>query len=430
MAPEERGRPELLPGGPDHHDRAAPPATEPERRARPDLLPEHRDRTARPPTERKLHDPAAPPPAKREHHDRAARPPASPGRRERPELLPVGHEDRYRAGLVAGGEGRRDRAALLLAGVRRVLPDAHREWGRAMAAELASIADPTERWGFARGCVWAAAAEFHLGRAAGHLAAVLGTLAALLAWVGAVGSPAPAAILYLTVPVLAAVCWRARQLGLFGPTGDGVGAGLLRGAGYLIAAGLVVTAVRHTHPATLEATDQGTGVLLMSTVAASFLIGLVSVLGRRSPATARVLVTGTGSGVAATAAWLTVMVVAPPIPPSIGWALTLTAAAAVAAVLANARPADTPVRCLLAGLIAITTTMVLIFFAVVALSRWGPDRLIPAIAPHALPADRVENSRIEIVDPYVVVLVLGAVAAAAASATAVFGRRRISRAGS
>src|SRR6185436_414858 len=103
-----------------------------------------------------------------------------------------------------------------------------------------------------------------------------------------------------------------------------------------------------------EEVDAGSGLLAIATVAASFLIGLVSVSAKRSAATTRVLVTGAGSALAATGLWLVVVLVAPPIPVSVGWALTATAVAAVVAVLANSRTTE---GSLLAGLLATTATM-------------------------------------------------------------------------
>jgi hypothetical protein len=60
---------------------------------------------------------------------------------------------------------------------------------------------------------------------------------------------------------------------------------------------------------------------------------------------------------------------------------------------------------------------------VVGLAHWGPDSLIPNITPHAPPAHRVAESRIEIVDPYVLILVLSAMAATALGLAAVVTRR-------
>ena len=316
-----------------------------------------------------------------------------------------------------------DWPARLLAGTARVVPAGRRDWGRAMQAELAAVEGRPDRWSFAWGCVRAAAAQFHLLRGAVHLLVALGTLVTLLAWATTVDYPPLTWILYVVASVLTAVCWEARRAGMLGPIGDGATAWLLRGCGYLIAGVIAAVAVTHAHPATLEATDAGTGLLAFTIIPASFLIGFTTVLAKRSAATRRVLVTAAGSGLAATAAWLVVVVVAPPIPASTGLALTLTGAAAVTAVLANAGRSSTTQGYLLAGLLAIVTTMALIFAGVVALAHWGPDRLIPNITPHALPGHRITESRIEIVDPYVLILVLGGLTAALLSLAAVVTRR-------
>ena len=316
----------------------------------------------------------------------------------------------------------RDRSARLLAAAVRVMPAGRRDWARAMQAELAAIAEPPQRRSFAWGCVRAAAVQFHLLRGAMHLLVVLGTLGTLLAWTATVDYPPLAWILYVMVSVLTCVCWAARRAGMLGPTGDGVTAWLLRGGGYLIAAAV---AVAHTHPATLEAADAGVGILMIAIVPASFLIGLAAVFAKRSAATVRVLTTAAGSGLAASVLWLALVVVTPPIPASVGWALALTGAAAVTAVLTNTDRSGTTQGCLLAGLLAMATAMALIFAGVVGLAHWGPDSLIPNITPHALPADRVAESRIEIVDPYVLMLVLSGLTATALSLAAVVTRRPV-----
>jgi hypothetical protein len=246
----------------------------------------------------------------------------------------------------------------------------------------------------------------------------------LLTWTATVDYPPLAWILYVVVSVLTAVCWEARRSGMLGPTGDGAAAWLLRGCGYLIAGGIVAVGVAHARPATLEATESGGAMLMLAVVPASFLIGLTTVLAKRSAATVPVLVTGAGSGLAATLIWLVLVVVSPPIPATVGWALALTGVATVAAVLVSSELSTTTQGCLLAGLLAITTTTVLVFAAVVGLAHWAPDSLIPAITPHALPADRVAESRIEIVDPYVLLLVLSGIAATALALAAVVTRKR------
>ncbi|GIE92455.1 hypothetical protein [Actinoplanes regularis] len=316
-----------------------------------------------------------------------------------------------------------DGPARLLAAAVRVMPAVRRDWGRAMQAELASIAERPERRSFARGCLRAAATEFHLLRGVVHLFVVLGTLGTLFSWTAAVDHAPLAWILSIVLSALATVCWEARRAGMLGPAGDGVTAWLLRGCGYLIALAIGTVAVAHAHPATLEAADAGDGILVFATVPASFLIGLAPTFAKRSAATGRVLVTAAGSGLATTMAWLLIVVVAPPIPASTGSVLALAGVSAAGAVLANSGRTGTAPGRLLAGLLATATTMVLIFTGVVLLAHWGPDSVIPHITPHALPANQITESRIEIVDPYVLILVLSAIAATVLGLAAVATRR-------
>jgi hypothetical protein len=308
-----------------------------------------------------------------------------------------------------------DRPARLLSAAVRLMPVERRDWGRAMHAELAAIDQPADRWSFAWGCLRAS----HLLRGVVHLFVVMGTLGALLAWIATVDYRPLFWILSAVASGLAAVCWQGRRTGMLGPTGDGVAAWVLRGGGYVIAVGVAGVALTHAHPATFEAADASDGVLAIGAVTGSFLIGLAAA---RAAAARRALVTGAGCALAATAVWLIAVLVAPPIPASTGGALAATTVAAVVAVLANARTAR---ESLLAGLLAVAGSMVLIFVTVLLLARFGPDSLIPDITPAALPGQHISESRIEIVDPYVLMMVLSAVAATALGVAAVVTRRPV-----
>jgi hypothetical protein len=316
-----------------------------------------------------------------------------------------------------------DTPARLLATAVRLMPAERRDWGRAMQAELTAIDAPPDRRDFAWGCVRAAAANFHLLRGAVHLIVVLGTLGTVLAWIATVDYPPIAAVLYVAATVLAAVCWGARRTGMLGPTGSGASAWLLRVCGYLVAGGIMAAGLSHLTPATLEAADDSVEVLVFSVIAAGFVLAVAAVCSRRSAATARVLATGVGSGLAGTLVWLVAVMVMPPIPPTVGWALAMTGIAAVTAVAANSGRAGTTAGCLLAGLLATATTMVSLFVVVVLLARLGPDSVIPSIMPHALPGHRISESRVEIVDPYMLILVLAGLAATALSVAGVITRR-------
>lgn len=320
--------------------------------------------------------------------------------------------------------GRRDLPDGLLATAVRALPAGRRDWGQAMRAELATVAPGRDRWGFALSCLRAVVAQGRPVLGGAHLIAVLVAATAVFVWATAMDYPPLVWGLYVVVATLAAVFWQARRDAMLGPIGDGGLAWLLRVGGYLLAGGIVAggiagTEVTRAHPGT----DAGTGALVFSVTGASYLIALATVCARRSAATARTLVTGAGAGLAAAAVWLAIVLLVPPIPASTGGALALTGIAAVTAAAANSSRGGTPQRGLLAALLAAATSMALIFVAVVLLASYGPDSLIPAITPHALPANRVSESRIEIVDPYILLVALGALTATALGVASVATRR-------
>jgi hypothetical protein len=308
----------------------------------------------------------------------------------------------------------------LLGTTLRLLPPGRRDWGTAMRAELTAVEGRRNRWSFAGGCLRALATQIHLLRAAVHLAVVLVTLGTVLVWTATIDYRPLAWPLDVVVSALAVVCRQARRSTMLGPTGDDAVAWLLRAGGYVLAAGIAALGLFHAHPGTTAEAEAGVRLLVTGVAVACYALGLVLVCARRSAATTRTLLTATGCGVIAALTWLLAVALAPPIPPSTGWALAMTAIASVAALAVNSATTD---RALLAALLAGSIALALIFFAVALLASWGPDAVIPPLTPQALPPDRVAESRIEIVDPYMLVLVLGALAAAALSITAVTTRR-------
>jgi hypothetical protein len=317
----------------------------------------------------------------------------------------------------------RDGASRLLDAVVRTLPADRGAWGQAMKAELASIDPTAARRSFAWGCLRATTAQNRMLRGGVHLLALLAAVAAVFGWAAAADFPPMAWTLDIVVAVLAAASWQGRRSTMLGPIGDGAAAWLLRLGGYLLAGVIVVAAVSHLHPASQTEAERGNGPLLVAVLVVSYLLGFATVSARRSAATARVLVTGAACGLAAAAIWLATVVLAPPIPPSAGWALILTMIASIVAAGLNAGTMGSPQRGLLAALLASAIASALIAILVVVLATYAPPSLIPAITPHALPADRVSESRIEIVDPYIALVVLGCVLAATLAAVSVATRR-------
>jgi hypothetical protein len=94
------------------------------------------------------------------------------------------------------------------------------------------------------------------------------------------------------------------------------------------------------------------------------------------------------------------------------------------AAFANSGRRGTAALGQLAALFAGAVAALLIVVLVWGLARYGPSSLIPDLAPAALsPADDLAQSRVEINDPYVGLLALGCLAAAALAAVSVATRR-------
>jgi hypothetical protein len=319
----------------------------------------------------------------------------------------------------------RDAASRLLTAAVRSLPADRADWGQAMLAELVSIEPRRARLGFAWGCVRATATQYRFLRGAAHAIAVLAVVGAVFAWAVTIDFLPMTGALDLVVSILAVACWQGRRAAMLGPVGDGVVAWLLRVGGYLLAGAIVLACLTHLNPATDGAAEDSIGPMLLAVVLASYLLGLMTVSARRSAATTRVLATAAGCGLGAATLWLASVLMAPPISPSAGWALTLTVLAAIAAAALNSGRAGGSQRGLLAALLAGTASAGLIVVLVVVLASAGPPNLIPNLSHGLTPADRLAQSRVEIFEPYMVVLALGSLLAAALSAASIATRQPI-----
>jgi hypothetical protein len=308
----------------------------------------------------------------------------------------------------------RDAASWLLAGVIRLLPTGRREWGRAMRAELAGIEPGAARREFALGCLRAVVTQPAVLRGAGSLMVMAGMLVAAVAGTATIGYAPLRWGLVGSVSILMAVSWLGRRSGVLGPVDDHWPARLVRAGGYLLVAGLVVEIIGSITSSGNADEQARWGVPIFTVALTSTLLAFLTVTAQRSAATGRVLTTGAGTGVAAAVFWGAAVLAIRPIPADVGGTLLLTVIAVTVAASANAGWRGSPVRSLLAALCAGMVTTMLIFGLVDLLASYGPSGLIPDLAPAALtPADDLEQSRREVVDPYIGVLFLGCLLAAA-----------------
>jgi len=323
-----------------------------------------------------------------------------------------------------------DGPARVLAGAVRFLPKGRREWGRAMRAELAAIAPDGGRWRFVLSCLRVVAAQRLAPRALGYLLLGSAVLAGVVALTSPIGYPPLRRGLVGLVAVLVAGSGLARRRWLLGAAGTGRVARLVGAGGYLVVGALALSVVLDMRgPVPNPGETASAGVPIYTLLLTVYLVGFLAVTARRCAATGRVLATGAGSGVAAALLWLGLVLLAPPVPADLGLAFAVIATAMTGAGYANAGRRGGIGSGWLAALCAATVAAPLIVLLVWGLARSGPAGLIPDLAPAALaPADALDQSRIEINDPYVGLLALGCLAAAALAAVSVAtGRRAAAR---
>jgi hypothetical protein len=149
------------------------------------------------------------------------------------------------------------------------------------------------------------------------------------------------------------------------------------------------------------------GVVILTVMFAGYLVAALAVTTYRSSVPSHALLAGLAGGFAAAIGWLVVVVLVPPIPPDTRLAVAFIASSMVVTGLLDwwrggrAGGLD-------AALIAGTFGALVILNLLTALSVLGPANLIPPLMPPSIPlADQIANSRIEITDHYLWLLLLG-----------------------
>jgi hypothetical protein len=292
-----------------------------------------------------------------------------------------------------------------------------------MRAELAGIEPRRERWRFTAGCVRAVATRPVVWRHVGYPLLMLGVLVAtVLETARTEYAPMHWGLITL-VGILVLVAGLGR-VGPLGPVADERAARALRAAGYLLVGAMATEAVVSMAHKT---NHDVAGVPVFTVMFVGYLLGFTALTARRSGASTPTLAVGVAAGGLAAAGWTALVVAFPPIPPDPAWAvLLILAGMAAAARIAGRR--DGGRAELLAATCAGTVATILILNVFTVLRLFGPAWLIPSLTPHALtPASRLADSRIELADTYLWLLLFGWLIAIGLCAIALAGRRRVAR---
>ena len=297
-----------------------------------------------------------------------------------------------------------------------LLPQAQREWGSAMRAELYAVESYAGRWRFVAGCLRAMATEPTVLRTFGNPFLALVVLGASLWWTGRFEYAPLRLVSLAVVAILVALGWTGRT---HAPVHHSLTARAAWFGGCLLVvlwtAGLMASIAAEDPYVAAQA-----GVPIIGAISACYLVGFLA-LTTRPAVTARVLTAGLTGGSAALFAWTAAVVAMPPIPVSTTSAgVLIIAGMGVAAIVGDGDLRLRLQAVAYAGMVA----AILIASMVMTLSAYAPADLIPDLAPHALsPAADLAQSRNEVQDPYLVLLVIGAGFAVVGTFAALRGNR-------
>ena len=325
-----------------------------------------------------------------------------------------------------------DLADRLLAAAVALLPDERAQWGRAMRAELGGIEPARDRRRFVLGCLRAVLTRPPVLRTLGCDAALLAILAATLVWSARIGYAPLRWGVVAVVSVLLLVTWCGRRPGALGPVGRGRAPRLVRALGCALVAAMALGNVLSvgSHGDSQEQAAVGVPVYaaVLTCYLLAFLVLTAGPTGRRGAVGTRALVLGTAAGTGAAGTWVAVLATSRPMPTTVLPVVVLIAAGmglAAAALVLTGRGAAAAGEVVSAALYAGTVAALLVVEALAVLSTYGPASMIPDLASVALtPAADLAQSRNEIEDPYVGILFLGCLLAAALCTATVLGRRR------
>jgi hypothetical protein len=313
--------------------------------------------------------------------------------------------------------------AVLLRRLLVVVPSERRDWAEAVISETVDVPDGRARlsWllGAGRLMIREVVVSRRLARTisfAGYLGTGVAAVWAVVVVTGGVSYlPLRRAMIVLAV-VLAAMFLLGWVPRVFGPVADGAAARMVRALGFVLAGlavwGVLVEFWYNRDPSTANpgvAERASTGTPAMTVLFAIYLAGFLAATRHGSPLRGADLLRGTGFAIAAVVVWVGGAILVPSASAAIG--VAVMAAAGIGAAVSGGRNGELS-SAALAGLLSATITAQIVVSVADIMFHLGPDTWIPDAGPGPLtPQDRLEQNRVEAIDPYVSVLFLGAMVA-------------------
>ncbi len=321
-------------------------------------------------------------------------------------------------------------AELIIDRVMRLLPEHRQAWGVAMRAELAQLESPRERRSFALGCVVAVLRQPSAWASLRYPVLLLALLASGVLWSAQIVYPPLHNAALVMMIVLIGLSWLGRWLPVLGPVRADRAARAVRATGLSLVL-VMVCAIFYRFSAgggNLQE-EAGAGVPILTATFVCYLLAFLSVTARGSAAHRHTLIISARAAGVAAAAWTVAALMWAPLPVTSSYALL---AVVVAAALAIVWAKGSTAQRWLAALLASTLASLAVFTLVIALLRWPfmvPDIGGPYFHSSITPAQALKANQEYAVDPYLAVLLIGAMLAAALSLVSALTRRLALRAG-
>ena len=274
-----------------------------------------------------------------------------------------------------------------------------------MQADLASIESAALRWRFARSCALAIIRRPAHGELASLGIPVVIVFATVLLTVrtayppmhtGLIAMMAVLGVLYVAGDRLVAPC----------ATGSRLSAAVRAGGALALASvGLGIVMTERSGDGNV-ADRAGTGLPIFTVLIAVYLLGFLAMTSR-ALADTWVLVHGIGLGVTAAVLWLVMALDRPPLPLSSGSAFAVLTVAILVAAMTGAPRGAAVLTALCTSVIG---TLSIFILAQLAL-EYGPPGWVPADSAAFTQAARLAQSRVEAGEPYLQIVLVGALAA-------------------
>ncbi|WP_203914571.1 hypothetical protein [Rhizocola hellebori] len=308
----------------------------------------------------------------------------------------------------------------------RLLPERRRGWGLAMRAELAQLESRGERRSFVLGCVMAVLRHPTVWLGLRYPVLLAATLTAGVLWSAQIAYAPLRTAVFAMLAVLIGLLAIGRWKGFLGPVRADRPARGIRAIGVALVAVLAIRTIGQFVRAVSSFDESaGTAAPIYTTIFGCYLCAFLAVTAQRSAAQSQNLATAGRAAAIAVAGWTVISLLWPPLPTTGAFALLAVSAAIFIAIgRAAGGGGQRVLAALTAGTLASLVIFTLVTVVLLRIPRWVPDIGGWALPASLTAAQRLQENQAYAVDPYIPVLMIGAILAAVLAVASMVLRRR------